>query len=160
MKKGLILKKGFTLVELLVVVAVIAILAAITVVAINPAKKLSQSRDAARKSSMQQIVTAMATYYTQNASYTATTAELVSLGELKSLPKGPTGNDFSYAVNPSTCTTAGKTCTGAVIYDTYEQPNTACTTGTAYWGWTSGSGIIGKICTAGTPAYTDVPVVD
>lgn len=154
------MKKGFTLVELLVVVAVIAILAAITVVAINPAKKLAQSRDAARKSSMQQIVTALSTYYTQNASYTATTAELVSTGELKNLPKGPTGSDFSYAVTPSTCTTAAKTCTAAVIYDDYEQPNTVCGTGSARWGWTSSTGVIGKICTAGTPTPSDVPVVD
>ena len=154
------MKKGFTLVELLVVIAVIAVLAAITVVAINPAKKLAQSRDAARKSSMQQLVTALSTYYTQNSSYPAATADLVTNGEIKSLPKGPTGTDFSYAVNPASCTTVGKNCSGAVLYDTYEQPTTACATGIAYWGWSSGSGVIGKICTAGTPAYGDTPVVD
>lgn len=159
MKKGLSFK-GFTLVELLVVVAVIAILAAITVVAINPAKKLGQSRDAARKSSMQQLATAMSTYYTQNASYPATTEELVTLGELKNLPKGPTGADFNYVVTPASCTTTDKTCLGAVVYDTYEYPTTACATGTAYWGWTSSSSMLGKICTAGTPAPTDTPVVD
>ncbi len=154
------MKKGFTLVELLVVIAVIAILAAVTVVAVNPAKKLAQARDAARKSAIQQVVTSLSTFYTQNTSYPAASADLVTNGELKNLPKGPTGADFSYVVNPATCTTAGKDCTGAVIYDTYEQPTTACGTGTAYWGWTSGSGVIGKICTAGTPAYSDVPVVD
>lgn len=154
------MKKGFTLVELLVVIAVIAILAAVTVVAVDPAKKLAQSRDAARKASLQQIVTSLSTYYTQNASYPAATADLVTNGELKSLPKGPTGSDFNYVSNPATCTTAAKNCTGAVLYDTYEQPTTACATGTAYWGWTSGSGVIGKICTAGTPAYSDTPVVD
>ena len=155
------MKKGFTLVELLVVIAVIAVLAAVTVVAVNPAKKLAQARDAARKSSLQQIVTSLSTFYTQNASYPAATADLVTNGELKSLPKGPTGTDFSYVVNPSACTTAGKNCTGAVIYDTYEQPTTGCAAGsTAYWGWTSGSGVIGKICTAATPAYSDIPVVD
>lgn len=158
-KKGLIFK-GFTLVELLVVVAVIAILAAITVVAINPAKKLGQSRDAARKSSMQQLVTAMSTYFTQNSSYPLTAAELVTVGELKNLPKGPTGSDFNYAVTPSSCTTVGKTCSAAAVWDTYEYPTTACATGVAYWGWTSGSGVLGKICTATTPTPADVPVVD
>lgn len=154
------MRKGFTLVELLVVIAVIAVLAAITVVAINPAKKLAQSRDAARKSSMQQVVTALSTYFTQKASYPAATTDLVATGELSNLPKGPTGVDFSYAVNPTSCTTVGKDCSSAVIYDTYEQPNTACVTGVAYWGWTSSSSSIGKICTAGTPAYGDTPVVD
>lgn len=154
------MKRGFTLVELLVVIAVIAVLAAITIVAVNPAKKLAQARDAARKSSIQQVVTSLATYYTQNSSYPAAAEDLVTNGELKNLPKGPTGADFSYVINPASCTTAGKNCAGAVLYDTYEQPTTACATGTAYWGWTSGSGATGKICTAGTPASSDVPVVD
>lgn len=154
------MRKGFTLVELLVVIAVIAVLAAITVVAINPAKKLAQSRDAAKKSSMQQVVTALSTYFTQKSSYPAATTDLVTTGELSNLPKGPTGVDFSYVANPTGCTTAGKDCVGAVIYDTYEQPNTQCVTGVAYWGWTSASSSIGKICTTGTPTSSDVPVVD
>lgn len=147
--------------ELLVVIAVISVLSAIVVVAINPAKKLAQSRDAVRKSSLQQIVTALASYYTQNSSYTAALTDLVTTGELKSLPKTPSGGvDYSYVPNPSTCTSAAKTCLNAAVYDTYEQPNTACATGTAYWGWTSSAGIIGKICTTATPAYSDVPVAD
>lgn len=154
------MKKGFTLVELLVVIAVIAILAAIVVVAINPTKKLQQSRDASRKASVQQMVSGLATFYTQASSYPAALADLVTQGELKSLPKTPTGGNFSYLASPAGCTTAAKNCTDAVIYDTLESPVTACGTGTAYWGWTSSSGVIGKICTTGTPAYTDTPVVD
>ncbi len=154
------MKKGFTLVELLVVIAVIGVLAAVVLVAINPAKKLAQARDAQRKSGIQQISTAISTYYTQKTSYSAALADLVTNGELKNLPKDPTGVDFSYTVTPTGCTTANKDCTGAVLYDTYESPNTACASGTAYWGWTSGSGAIGKICTTGTPTSSDVPTTD
>ena len=154
------MKKGFTLVELLVVIAVISVLAAVTVVAINPAKKLAQSRDAARKSSMQQLVTSLSAYYTQNSSYPATAPELVEKEELKSLPKSPTGTDFNYSVSPSGCTSVAKSCAAAMVYDVYEQPANACVTGTSYWVWTSGSGLIGKVCTEGTPVIGDTPVVD
>lgn len=154
------MRKGFTLVELLVVIAVVGILMAAVVVAINPAKKLAQARDSNRKTSIGQLVTALASFYTQTASYPAALADLVTNGELKSIPQTPTGASFSYAPNPGGCTTAAKTCLNAAIYDTYEQPATACASGNPYWGWTSSSNLTGKICTASTPVYSDTPVVD
>jgi len=45
-------KKGFTLVELLVVIAIVAVLAGVVLVSINPAKIMSESRDATRLSDM------------------------------------------------------------------------------------------------------------
>ncbi|MCL5004067.1 MAG: type II secretion system GspH family protein [Patescibacteria group bacterium] len=154
------MKKGFTLIELLVVIAVIGILAAVVVVAIDPAKKLGQSRDASRKTGIGQIVTALVSYYTQKTSYPAALSDLQSQGELKTIPVGPTGASFNYAVTPAGCTTAGKDCTAAVIYDSYEYPNNPCTTGNAFWGWTSGTGQVGKICSSSTPTPADTPVTD
>lgn len=154
------MRKGFTLVELLVVIAVIGVLAAVVLVAINPAKKLSQARDAQRKSGIQQISSALSTYYTQQSSYPAALADLLTSDELKNLPKNPSGSDFSYSATPSGCTSANEDCTGAVLYDTYEVPTTPCASGSAYWAWTSGSGAIGKICTASTPGVGDTPTTD
>lgn len=54
--------KGFTLVEILIVFALIAILAAVTFIAINPAKTLSDSRNATRQIAISEILSAITQY--------------------------------------------------------------------------------------------------
>jgi len=55
-------KKGFTLIELLIVIAIIAVLAAIIFVAVDPAKRGAQSRDARRSAEVTSILNAVMTY--------------------------------------------------------------------------------------------------
>lgn len=52
-------KKGFTLIELLIVIVIIATLAVTVFVALNPAKRVSDARDARRTSDVQTILTAI-----------------------------------------------------------------------------------------------------
>lgn len=59
---GLRILRGFTLVELLVVIAIIAILFAVILVAINPAQRFKDSRNARRLSDVQSIAGAATTY--------------------------------------------------------------------------------------------------
>jgi len=60
-------KKGFTLIELLIVIAIIGILAAIIIVNLSAAR--TKSRDAKRKSDINNIKTALDLYFDANESY-------------------------------------------------------------------------------------------
>ena len=72
MKKSL--TKGFTLIELLVVIAIIAILISVGVVSYTRSLKLS--RDARRKTDLEQIRQALETYRSELGAYPANTSSL------------------------------------------------------------------------------------
>ncbi len=57
---------GFTLIELLIVITIIAALAVTVFVALNPAKRLQDARDARRVTDVDTILTAIHTYIVDN----------------------------------------------------------------------------------------------
>lgn len=59
MKKFLPNKKGFTLIELLVALTIVTILAVAVYVALNPAQRLKDSKDARRATDVETILTAV-----------------------------------------------------------------------------------------------------
>jgi prepilin-type N-terminal cleavage/methylation domain-containing protein len=59
-------RKGFTLVELIIVIAIIAILAAAIFVAVDPARRLHEARNARRSTDMSSILDALKTYQVDN----------------------------------------------------------------------------------------------
>ncbi|OGD95643.1 hypothetical protein A3F02_02645 [Candidatus Curtissbacteria bacterium RIFCSPHIGHO2_12_FULL_38_9b] len=131
--------KGFTLIELLIVIAILGILAAAVLIAVNPAKRQRQARDAARKSDIGQIATALQAYYTTpgQGDYLGTSgtpgglAALTVTQDLKQIPTDPTGGEYSYSVESDS--------SEASIYDVLEDPTTD-STGTYLWCWQSAIG--------------------
>lgn len=60
------IKKGFTLIEILLVVAILSILLVVVFAALNPATRLSETRDARRWNDVNQILTAMHEHIVDN----------------------------------------------------------------------------------------------
>ena len=72
-------RKGFTLIELLIVIAVIVILAAAVFVALNPAKRFADARNARRQTDVQNILNALKTDQVDNGgTYVASVAALAA----------------------------------------------------------------------------------
>jgi len=72
-------EKGFTLIELLIVIAIIAVLAAVVIVALNPAQRFADARDARRQSDLENVAAALKTSQVDNdGDYPATVAALTA----------------------------------------------------------------------------------
>jgi prepilin-type N-terminal cleavage/methylation domain-containing protein len=72
-------RQGFTLVELLVVIAIIGILVAVVFVALDPATRFRQARDAVRQNDVQEILSAIKLHQVDNdGSYLASIAALTA----------------------------------------------------------------------------------
>ena len=89
--------KGFTLIELLIVIGVLGVLAAIILVAVDPAKRLKQARDARRSSEVNAILNAILNYTVDNkgtlpVSIDAVTTNSQIIGTGTSCGSGPYGS--------------------------------------------------------------------
>lgn len=122
-------KNGFTLIELLIVIAIIAILLATGTTSFLTASK--QSRDARRKTDLEQLRQALETYRSEVGTYppavgnspTALAPEYITI-----LPTGPKTDTYYYA--PGSPATTYTLCATLEIVPT--TPVSGCDTGNNY----------------------------
>lgn len=86
-------KKGFTLVELIIVIAIIAVLAGAVFVAIDPARRLHESRNARRSSDVTTVLDAVKTYQADNAGTHYSTVAALTAGTYYTIGTCATGGD-------------------------------------------------------------------
>jgi len=111
----------------LIVIAILGILAAAVLVAINPAKRTNQARDAGRKNDIGSLAVELQAYYTTPGAgeYPGDLNVLTSSGGLKQVPNDPLGPAYTYVL-------AGDSSESAV-YSSLQDP-----TGTlGFWCWMS-----------------------
>lgn len=153
---------GFTLIELLVVIAILGVLAAAILVALNPLEQLARARDAGRKTTVDQMGHAVASYYaTQNAVFptqgAAWLTTLQTAAEIKNIPTNPSAAGYTIGCNTANIAQNGycyqANATDAIVYARAESQSSKTTAGcvaaqTAWVVWSSADGRTGLTCLA------------
>lgn len=116
-------QKGFTLIELLVVISIIAVLAVVVFVALNPAKRIIEAKNARRQTDVDSILTAIHESIVDNKGTLPT--NLPAAGQERMLGSG-TAVDCAVAVGTNGCTVPADTAcadlmTGGQNLTTYLQ---------------------------------------
>lgn len=88
-------KKGFTLIELLIVIAIVAVLAAIVFVALDPATRFQDSRDARRFSDVAEVLHAIKIDEVDNGGYPIAAVSALTDGETYMIGTATTGCDVT-----------------------------------------------------------------
>jgi prepilin-type N-terminal cleavage/methylation domain-containing protein len=83
-------QQGFTLVELLVVIAIIGVLVAIIFVALDPATRFQQARDAVRQNDVQEILSAVKLDQVDNSGTYLTSIAALAAGDVFMIVNGGT----------------------------------------------------------------------
>lgn len=86
--------KGFTLIELLIVIGIIAILAAIIYVAVDPARRLGEARDADRWSSVNAVLNGILKFTVDSGGNLPANLAAIAVGTFHVLGTDTTGCDL------------------------------------------------------------------
>lgn len=156
---------GFTLLELLIVLAIIGVLAVIVFVAINPAERNAQARDAGRISAVVQVGKSVEAHFTSQSVYPSTTnwaQDILDSGNLLTFPSGlayslgSTTNCTTFvqpALNPTYCYDLSL-ANGALVFARAESLSytSKCTSPeNMYFVYSSADGRGGTVCSNGDP---------
>ena len=106
-----------------------------------PGSRYAQARDSVRKSNVSQIATALQRYHTDKGNYPVSLNELITSGDLRSLPKVPDGANYGYL----RCNNGQE----AAVFSRLEESGT-------YWVWSSIKGIAKDTRSSTVPTTCDI----
>lgn len=129
-------RRGFTLIELLIVIAIIAILAASLFVALNPAKRFQDARDAKRNQDTEAVVAGLKAYQVDNnGSYPAAVTALTNATAYTIGTNGVAGCDAGCTakVTDASCVDMASLVTGGYMGSVPKDPSTGTDLKTDYY---------------------------
>lgn len=109
------------------IVAIVGVIATSALVSVNPNRKIQQANDAKVKNDISQIGTAMQSFYNVNYYYPTTINELVTSGDLTTVPNAPSGYmPYFIIINPVPCSAAliaAHECKNALVGGELKNPS-------------------------------------
>ncbi|MFH1667588.1 MAG: type II secretion system protein [Candidatus Komeilibacteria bacterium] len=128
------MRKGFTLIELLIVIGIIAILAALTFVAVDPATRFAEARNAERWSAANSVLNAVLKYQVDNDGTMPTALDAVA-GSSQVLGTAATGCDTTCTADTTVaaCVDLSTDLVSKYLASMPQDPSTGAATNTDYY---------------------------
>jgi len=127
-------KRGLTLIELLLVITIIIILATIILVAIDPAKRLAQARNAKRWDECEAVLNAVLKYMVDNeGDYPSSLDNVTSSSQVLGTASSGCDATCTAVATVSACVDLSSDLVGAYIAEIPKDPKTGTTANTDYY---------------------------
>jgi prepilin-type N-terminal cleavage/methylation domain-containing protein len=140
---------GFTVIELIIVIALLGALAVGILMSINPLQFFYQRTDAQVKLDIAREASAMKSYFVTKQYYPGTINDLITSGDLGTVPSAPIGySPYTFTVAPDGCTTEGENCIDVAIGGQIKAP---VQQGVTMWCWHSNTGVASESATCLAP---------
>lgn len=128
------MRKGFTLVELLVVIGIIVILFSVIFIAVDPARRFAQARNANRREDVCDLVESVLTYMVDNTgNYPSGLDSITTSSQVVGTATAGCDTSCTATTTVSSCLDLSSSLIGGYIAEIPRDPKTGSTANTDYY---------------------------